>query len=55
MKTKVGDWVSFVRNGTVVVGVVMYVVTKTFVYVDDIVTSLGVVQEPSILEIRSKQ
>ena len=52
MTAKVGDWVRFFRNGTLVIGVVEYVRKNDLLQTEDYLTDQGSVHESMILEVR---
>ena len=52
MRAKVGDWVRFFRNGTLVIGVVCYVHKNDLLQTEAYLTDLGSVPESMILEVR---
>jgi hypothetical protein len=50
---KKGDWVRFMQDGKLIIGVVQYLIpASTDVYYDEVVTDAGIVQERHILEVR---
>ena len=49
---QVGDWVSFYSNGTIVIGMVIYVVKDLYRNKYNCYTNVGIVNEDNVLEVR---
>lgn len=53
MKIEVGDWISFCNNGTIVIGLVVYILKDSYkINFLNYYTTAGVVYENNVLEVR---
>jgi len=55
MKAKVGDWIRFYQQDKLVIGIVQYITKDRYTSDEMYMTDLGMVDQDSVLEVRSSQ